>query len=229
MNNNNNINSGRIEKIIVNKPPPAPSPASFVSASVAGASSSSLLSSSNGGHKLFDPKSNFANVVKIDKKFATRSLSRGARGVGEGGHDSDTGVVLLLTRENSAASGFLSPRKSSLDVTIFTQPSNEAVTSRNQEEQEEANMNKLKSLLNRRLSLNTDRRFGSKLKNDAKQFIISVGNSSNGVGVQDSETVNANDAVNDNQTQLNSNNRMPGSCLLFLINRKWEEDFFSVV
>lgn len=157
--------SGKIEKLLVSKPP--------------------------SGHKLFDPKSNFSNVVKIDKKFGTttttttkstdttnhltarRSNSRGGGSrisASGGGHDSDTGVVLLLSRENSTNLGIgttscsTSPRKSSLDGTLLTT----STAWRTQQEREEANMNKLKSLLNRRLSLNSDRRFGKQQANNAQ-------------------------------------------------------------
>ena len=103
-------------------------------------SSSPVLSK---GAKPFDPKRNFSKLVKIDKKFVSEQSSLPPQ-------------TYLKYKPNFNEDDDEDSKSTSGENSVVDKPIGESKTI---EQREESNLKKLKSLLSRRLSLNSDRRF----------------------------------------------------------------------
>lgn len=101
-------------------------------------SSSPVLSK---GAKPFDPKRNFSKLVKIDKKFVSEQSSLPPQNY-------------LKYKPNFNEDDEEDSKSTSGENSVIDKPESKTI-----EQREESNLKKLKSLLSRRLSLNSDRRF----------------------------------------------------------------------
>lgn len=153
---NARLNEGKIEKIIV-KPPQPPSTLA----------------------KHFDVKNNFSNVLKIDKKFclseSDRELNRRnsfsqkfLNSIRKNGKNRENGTIIIEEKnvgENKKSE--TSVGKIGTDESSLKSPSSEIKSVYNKNE--ENKLKNLKSLLNRRLSLNNEL-VDRKLKNNIEKF-----------------------------------------------------------